>query len=98
MECEFKPLPVAGNMVALSTNVSYVNNPVCLTMTAVPFILLPPQPHVNLAAPCSPPSPRFLLSLFMFAMLAKSFAALHGSQIRPSKVTMRDQDRLWPVS
>lgn len=29
-------------MVALSTNVSYVNNPVCLTMTVVPFILLPP--------------------------------------------------------
>lgn len=42
MERELKPLPVAGNMVALSTNVSYVNNPVCLTMTVVPFILLPP--------------------------------------------------------
>lgn len=53
-----------------------------------PFMPLPlsaPPPHINPAAPCSPPFPRFLLSLFTFAMLAKCFAGLHGSQIRPSK-------------
>lgn len=65
-----------------------VNNLVCLTMTALPLCCCPyPHPHPTSTRlpPCSPPFPWFLLSLFMFAMLAKCFAGLHGSQIRPSK-------------
>lgn len=51
----------------------------------------PPSPHqpgcpmLPPAPPTPPPFLWFLLSLFTFAMLAKCFAVLHGSQIRPSK-------------
>lgn len=65
-----------------------VNNLVCLTMAAVPLCCCPyshPYPASTRNPLPSPPPPRFLLSLFTFAMLAKCFAGLHGSQIRPSK-------------
>lgn len=82
---------VAATSWLYPTAVSYgfrVNNLVCLTTAAFPLCCCP-YPHpcltINPAAPCSPPFPRFLLSLFTFAMLAKCFAGLHGSQIRPSK-------------
>ena len=52
----------------------------------MPLPLSVPPARINPAAPVLPSlPPRFLLSLFTFAMLAKCFAGPHGSQIRPSK-------------
>lgn len=55
--CKFKLLPVAGDMVALSINESDVNNSMHLTVTVLPFMLVPfsPSPHHLLSTwlPCA---------------------------------------------
>lgn len=92
-EAEWRGTDDADTTTALlyPSAVSYgfcVNNLVCLTMPALPLCHCP-YPHTLPTSTRLPHAPPpflwFLLSLFTFAMLAKCFAGLHGSQIRPSK-------------